>query len=36
MTVFLNKVQADAAVEFGITLPSPEDKYWEDFYNEYK
>jgi hypothetical protein len=36
MTVFLNQVQADAAVEFGITLPSPEDKYWEDFYNEYK
>ena len=31
---FLSKVQADAA-EMGITLPSPEDKYFEEFYNEY-
>ena len=33
---FLNKVQADAAAELGITLPNPEDKHFEDFYNEYK
>jgi hypothetical protein len=36
MTVFLNQIQADAASEFGIALPSPEDRYWEEFYNEYK
>jgi len=32
---FLNKVQADAAAEFGITLPQPEDRFFEEFYQEY-
>lgn len=36
MTVFLNEVQADAATEFGITLPDPEDRYFEQFYQTYK
>ncbi|KAA6342896.1 hypothetical protein EZS27_009356 [termite gut metagenome] len=36
MSDFMNKVQADAASEFGITLPLPEDKYYEGFINEYK
>lgn len=35
MTEFLNNVHADAA-EMGITLPLPEDRYFEDFYNTYK
>lgn len=36
MTVFLNQVQADAAAEFGIRLPLPEDRYFEEFYQTYK
>ena len=36
MTEFLNHVQADAATEFGITLPNPEDRYFEDFLQHYK
>jgi len=36
MTDFLGQVQADAASEFGITLPMPEDRYFEDFYQTYK
>lgn len=35
MTTFLNMVQADAAAEFGITLPTPEDRYFEEFYRMY-
>ena len=35
-TEFLNHVQADAAAEFGIKLPTPDDLYWEEFQNEYK
>ena len=35
MTDFLNKVQADAAAEFGIQLPVPQDKYFEEFYQQY-
>ena len=35
MTEFMNKIQADAASEFGITLPIPEDKYFEAFYQQY-
>ena len=35
-TNFLNNVQADAASEFGITLPLPEDLMWEAFKNEYE
>lgn len=34
-TEFLNKVQADAAAELGITLPTPEDRAFEMFYQEY-
>ena len=34
-TDFLNKVQADAASEFGIKLPLPEDLHFEEFKNEY-
>lgn len=36
MTLFLNKIQADAATELGITLPNPEDRYWEAFFQTYK
>lgn len=36
MKDFLDKVQADAASEFGITLPNPEDLYWEEFEKHYK
>lgn len=36
MTWFLNQVQADALTEFGIKLPLPEDKYFEEFYQTYK
>lgn len=36
MTIFLNKVQADAATEFGIRLPSPDDTYFNAFTNRYE
>lgn len=36
MKDFLDKVQADAANELGITLPSPDDQYFEAFCEEYK
>lgn len=36
MTVFLNKVQADAAAEFGIRLPSPDDQFFNAFTNRYE
>ena len=36
MTDFLNKVQADAATEFGITLPQPEDRAFDVFFERYK
>lgn len=35
MTDFMKKIQADAASELGITLPVPEDRYFEDFYQQY-
>lgn len=35
-TEFLNNIQSDAASEFGIRLPTPEDIYWDEFQNEYK
>ena len=35
-TDFLNKVQADAASEFGIKLPLPEDLYFEQFKEYYE
>jgi len=36
MTWFLDQVQADAASEFGIRLPLPEDMYFEQFYETYR
>ena len=35
MTEFLNKIQVDAATELGITLPKPEDRFFEQFYNQF-
>lgn len=35
MADFMNKIQADAVSEFGITLPIPEDRYFEAFYQQY-
>lgn len=36
MTEFLNGIKADAASELGIQLPLPEDRYFEQFYQQYK
>lgn len=36
MTKFLNLIQADAASEFGITLPLPSDKFYGEFIQEYR
>lgn len=36
MTNYLNKVQADAATEFGIILPLPADRHYQAFVDEYK
>lgn len=36
MTWLLDQIQADAKTEFGIYLPLPEDKYFEEFYQTYK
>lgn len=36
MTEFLNKVQSDAQTELGITLPTPQDRFWEAFYQDYR
>ncbi len=35
MTDFLNKIKVDAAIELGIQLPLPEDKYFDAFYETY-
>lgn len=35
MTKFLNLIQADAASEFGITLPLPADRFYTEFVKEY-
>ena len=35
MTEFLNKIQVDAATELGITLPKPEDRFFEEFYTQF-
>ena len=35
MTDFLNKIQADAAAELGIQLPIPEDRCFEQFYQQF-
>ena len=36
MTMFLNQIQADAQTELGITLPLPQDRFFECFYQEYR
>ncbi len=36
MTEYLEKVKADAAVEFGITLPLPQDRNYQAFVNHYR
>lgn len=36
MSEFLDRIQADAASELGIQLPSPQDRYFESFYEEYR
>lgn len=36
MTDYLNKIQSDAAVEFGITLPLPADRHYQSFIDEYR
>lgn len=36
MKDFLNKVKADAATELGISLPLPDDLYYQEFIDEYK
>jgi len=36
MTTFMNYVKADALSEFGIRLPLPEDKYYDEFCQMYK
>ena len=33
---YLDKIQIFASTELSITLPDPEDKRWEDFYDYYK
>ena len=35
MTEFLNKIKVDAATELGITLPLPEDRFFEQFYAQF-
>ena len=35
MTEFLNKIQVDAATELCITLPKPEDRFFENFYSQF-
>ena len=35
-TEFLNQVQADAATELNITLPTPDDLAWEEFEQQFK
>ena len=35
MTDFLNKIQADALSELGITLPQPKDRFFEHFYAQF-
>lgn len=35
MSEFMNKIQTDAASELGIILPTPDDKYFEEFYQQF-
>jgi hypothetical protein len=36
MTKFLNLIQADASTEFGIRLPLPADRFYNEFVKEYR
>lgn len=36
MSEFLERIHTDVAITFGITLPWPDDQYYQDFVNEYK
>lgn len=36
MSNFMDKVQADAATEWEITLPLPADRYYQEFINHYR
>lgn len=36
MTHFLDQIKADAASELGIILPTPQDRFFEAFYADYK
>lgn len=36
MSEFMTKIQADASSELGIILPIPDDRYFEEFYEQYK
>lgn len=35
MSEFLTKIQIDALTELGITLPKPEDRFFEQFYAQF-
>lgn len=35
MSDFLTKIQVDALTELGITLPKPEDRFFENFYSQF-
>ena len=35
MSEFLTKIQIDALTELGITLPKPEDRFFEEFYTQF-
>ncbi len=35
MSEFLTKIQIDALTELGITLPKPEDRFFESFYSQF-
>ena len=35
MSEFLTKIQIDALTELGITLPKPEDSFFENFYSQF-
>ena len=36
MSAFLDSIRSDAATELGISLPDPQDRYFEQFYQEYR
>ena len=36
MSDFMTAIQADASTEFGIMLPNPQDRYFEQFFQTYK